>query len=77
MTLYVRLLLIIVLVLLFSKFFNNRLVSDSGAGAEVLEGTIVRMPSTPDYDSFQRIVRDVSTPFRLLNISAISTTDDG
>ena len=42
-----------------SVFFNEDLVSDRGAGCEVLLGTSLRMPKIPDYESCRRIIDKV------------------
>ena len=39
-----------------ASFFADRLASDSSAGADVLYGTPLRMPSTPDYNAFKKII---------------------
>jgi dynein heavy chain 2 len=49
-----------------SLFFSDRLASDAGAGAEVLQGTPLRMPSNPDYKSFRKMIGqlpDIDAPY--------------
>jgi dynein heavy chain 2 len=41
-------------------FFSNKLATDKGAGMEVLPGTPLRMPNTPDYKSFRKIIAQLS-----------------
>jgi hypothetical protein len=41
-------------------FFAEDIASDRGAGAEILQGTALRMPKVPDYESFRRIIDKVS-----------------
>jgi hypothetical protein len=41
-------------------FFSEDIASDRGAGAEILQGTALRMPKVPDYESFRRIIDKVS-----------------
>lgn len=43
----------------YSVFFNEDLVSERGAGCEVLVGTSLRMPKIPDYESCRRIIDKV------------------
>jgi hypothetical protein len=40
-------------------FFSEDIASDRGAGAEILQGTALRMPKVPDYESFRRIIDKV------------------
>jgi hypothetical protein len=44
-------------------FFSEDIASDRGAGAEILQGTALRMPKVPDYESFRRIIDKVICAF--------------
>lgn len=46
-------------ILYYSVFFSNVLATDKGAGMEVLPGTPLRMPDTPDYESFRKSIAQV------------------
>ena len=48
-----------------SVFFSEDIASDRGAGAEILQGTALRMPKVPDYESFRRIIDKVRSIFAL------------
>ena len=43
----------------FSVFFCEDIASERGAGSEILQGTALRMPKSPDYESFKRIIDKV------------------
>lgn len=43
----------------YSVFFSEDIASEQGAGAEILQGTSLRMPKIPDYESFRRIIDKV------------------
>jgi hypothetical protein len=40
-------------------FFNDALVGDGAAGAEILKGTPLRIPNNVEYDSFIKIISQV------------------
>jgi hypothetical protein len=40
-------------------FFNNRLVSENQSNSEIVPGTPLRMPSSPDYESFKRTIQNL------------------
>ena len=42
-----------------SVFFCEDIASERGAGSEILQGTALRMPKSPDYESFKRIIDKV------------------
>lgn len=42
-----------------SVFFSEAIASEQGAGSEILQGTSLRMPKIPDYESFRRIIDKV------------------
>jgi hypothetical protein len=42
-----------------SVFFSEDIASEQGAGSEILQGTSLRMPKIPDYESFRRIIDKV------------------
>jgi hypothetical protein len=53
-------------VVFFSLFFSDRLASENGGGQAVLEGTPLRMPTSPEYKSFVKVInqlQDVDPPF--------------
>eukprot|EP00981_Chlorochromonas_danica_P004240 scaffold857_cov152-Ochromonas_danica.AAC.23 len=47
-------------------FFSDRLAGEGSAGAEVIQGTPLRMPSNPDYKAFKKLISqlpDVDAPY--------------
>ena len=42
-----------------SMFFNDGLVGEKAAGAEILKGTPLRIPNNTEYDSFIKIINQV------------------
>lgn len=40
-------------------FFNRKLASDESTGMEILVGTPLRMPKSPDYNSFRKMITQV------------------
>jgi hypothetical protein len=47
-------------------FFTDQLASDRSSGAEVIQGTPLRMPSSPDYSSFKKMITqlpDIDAPY--------------
>lgn len=47
-------------------FFNDSLASDSAGGRDILRGTPVRMPAVPEFESFNKIVTQVSVVRRIV-----------
>ncbi len=47
-------------------FFSERVATDAAAGVEVLSGTPLRIPLTPDFESFKKTINqlpDVDCPY--------------
>jgi dynein heavy chain 2 len=42
-----------------SIFFSDRVASDKAAGQEIISGTPLRMPSSPEFEAFRKIISSV------------------